>query len=487
MKKNQKLRRKEVENLLRKQKIRSVEQIEAYKLSVCHPASAGIDLGSKENYVALNPTIAAEMDLPIVHTFGTTTSQHEACRDLLLACGVKDVCMESTGIYWINLHYVLTQAGINVCLVNPKMFRMVPGRKTDVLDCQWLQTLHLYGLVRGSFIPDEQTRQLRTYMRLREKLIQDRGRYVQRMQKALVEMNLMLVNVVDDVTGKTGMAIIEAILAGERDPKMLASKRDGHCKHSQQEIEEAMKGIYKEDQLVALCINHAVWKDLQKQIDRLDVEIGKLLQAFSGAPQRDESPAQTEEQPDADKKQDDKKKRKTRPSKNDVKAGIDVEKELARICGVDLTSLTGFQANAILQVIAEVGTDMSKFPTRKDFTSYLGFAPHNKITGGHIISSRTDRKKSHAAQAFKKVIPAISKGKSSLSAFYHRIAGKSGTAIAITATCRKLAERFYDSITKGQQYIEYGEESYKQAIKERELKYLHKLAKKHHLELKIAV
>ena len=170
--------------------------------------------------------------------------------------------MESTGIYWINLHYVLRQAGINVCLVNPKMFRMVPGRKTDVLDCQWLQTLHLYGLVRGSFIPDEQTRQLRTYMRLREKLIQDRGRYVHRMQKAMVEMNLMLVNVVDDVTGKTGMAIIEAILAGERDPKVLASKRDGHCKHSRQEIEEAMKGIYKEDQLVALGINHTVWKDL---------------------------------------------------------------------------------------------------------------------------------------------------------------------------------------------------------------------------------
>lgn len=166
--------------MLRNQKIRSVEEIEAYKLSVCHPASAGIDLGSRENYVDLNPAIAAEMDLPIVHTFGTTTSQHEACRDLLLAYGVKDICMESTGIYWIKLHYVLTQAGINVCLVNPKMFRMVPGRKTDVLDCQWLQTLHLYGLVRGSFIPDEQTRQLRTYMRLREKLIQDQRRYVQR-------------------------------------------------------------------------------------------------------------------------------------------------------------------------------------------------------------------------------------------------------------------------------------------------------------------
>lgn len=488
MKKSQKARRKEVENLLKKQKIRSVEEIESYKLSVCHPNSAGIDLGSSENYVALNPSIAAEMDLPIVHTFGTTTTQHEACRDLLLSCGITDVCMESTGIYWINLHYVLTQAGISVCLVNPRMFRMVPGRKTDVLDCQWLQTLHLYGLVRGSFIPDEQTRQLRTFMRLREKLIQDRSRYVQRMQKAMVEMNLMLVNVVDDVTGKTGMAIIEAILAGERDPKVLAAKRDGHCKRSQDEIEEAMRGIYKEDQLVALSINHAVWNDLQKQIDRLDAEIGKLLQTFSDAPARDEQyhAAEVEAQAGTHEERETKKKRKPRPSKNDIRAGIDIERELVRICGVDLTSLTGFQANAILQVIAEVGTDMSKFPTRENFTSYLGFAPHNKITGGHIISSRTDRKKSHAAQAFRKVIPAISKGKSSLSAFYHRIAGKSGTAVAITATCRKLAERFYDAITEGQEYIEYGEENYKQAIKERELKYLNKLAKKHNMELRAA-
>ena len=496
MKKNQKARKKEVLNLLKKQKIRSIEQIDAYKLSVCHPHSAGVDLGSAENYVALNPEIAAELDLPIVHTFGTTTPQHEACRDLLLRCGIRDVCMESTGIYWINLHYILTQAGINVCLVNPKMFRMVPGRKTDVLDCQWLQTLHMYGLVRGSFIPEEHVRRLRTYMRLRGKLIEDRSRYVQRMQKAMVEMNLMLVNVIEDVTGKTGMAIIEAILAGERDPKRLASLRDGHCKHTEAELEEAMTGIYKEDQLVALRINHNIWRDLQAQIDGLDTEIGKLLQTFKDAPVRENTPegdgqqeGKTAEKPEGTwtEKKKEKKKRKARPSKNDIKAGIDLEKELLRICGADLTSLTGIQANAALQIIAEVGTDLSAFPTKEDFTSYLGFSPHNKITGGRVISAKTDRKKSQAAQAFKKVIPSIIKGKSSLSAFYHRINGNKGTAVAITATCRKLAERYYDVITKGEDYIEYGEELYKQYIKERELKYLKKLAKKHNLEIREAV
>ena len=490
MKKNQKARKKEVLNLLKKQKIRSIEQIDAYKLSPCHPHSAGIDLGSTENYVALNPEIAAEMDFPIVHTFGTTTPQHEACRDLLLRCGIRDVCMESTGIYWINLHYVLTQAGISVCLV------MVPGRKTDVLDCQWLQTLHFYGLVRGSFIPEEHVRQLRTFMRLREKLIQDRSRYVQRMQKAMVEMNLMLVNVLDDVTGKTGMAIIEAILAGERDPKKLASLRDGRCKHTEEDIEEAMTGIYKDDQLVALRINHNIWRGLQAQIDELDLEIGRLLQTFKDAPEREKAPkddvpqegqAAGNAEGTENGKEKEKKKRKTKASKNDIKAGIDLEKELLRICGADLTSLTGIQANATLQIVAEVGTDLSAFPTKEDFTSFLGFSPHNKITGGRLISAKTDRKKSYAAQAFKKVIPSIIKGKSSLSAFYHRINGKKGTAVAITATCRKLAERYYDVVTKGEDYIEYGEELYLQKIKERELKYLKKLAKKHNLEIKEAV
>lgn len=502
MKKNQKARKKEVLNLLRKQKIRSIEQLDAYKLSCCHPHSAGIDLGSSENYVALSPAIAAEMDLPIVHTFGTTTPQHESCRDLLLRCGVTDVCMESTGVYWINLHYILTEAGIRVCLVNPRMFRMVPGRKTDVLDCQWLQTLHYYGLVRGSFIPEEHVRQLRTYMRLRGKLIEDRSSYVLRMQKALVEMNLMLVNVIDDVTGKTGMAIIEAILGGERSPKALAAKRDGRCKHTRQEMEEAMTGIWKPDQLVALKTNHNLWLAVRKEIDSLDVEIGILLQTFEDAPKRGREDKQAEgrkpgdaaqaeeqnpnagQQPAGGQQPQTKKKKKTRPSKNDIKAGIDLEKELLRICGADLTSLTGIQANAALQIIAEVGTDLANFPTREHFTSFLGFSPHNKITGGRIISSRTDRKKSSAAQAFKKVIPSIMQGKSSLSAFYHRLAGKKGKAVAITATCRKLAERYYDVITKGEDYIEYGEEKYKQRQKEKELAFLHKLAKKHNMELK---
>lgn len=482
MKKSQKKRKEEVINLLQKQKIRSVEQIESYKLSICHPDAAGIDLGSSENYVALPPAVAAEMDLPIVHKFSTVTSGHEACRDLLLQCGIKDVCMESTGVYWINLHYILTQAGIHVCLVNPRMFRMVPGRKTDILDCQWLQTLHMYGLVRGSFIPGEQTRELRSYIRQRETLIQDRSRYVQRMQKALVEMNLMLVNVIDDITGLTGMSIITAILEGEHDPKVLAAYRDGRCKHSQEEIEESLKGIYKPDQLNLLQLNYDLYNFLNEKIAKLDKIICDLLLTFVPKETEDkQTPAGEGE------KKEEKKKRKPRPSKNDIKTDIDLQGTLAKICGVDLTAITGFQANGILQVISEVGTDMSLFASAKNFVAYLGFAPHNKITGGVIISSKTDRKKSHAAQAFKKLIPSISRGKSALSAFYHRLAARIGTAKAIVATCRKLATNFYNSLKFGSEYVEYGEAKYKKQQQDRELRLLQKLASKHNMELKPAV
>lgn len=487
MKKSQKNRREEVQKLLMKQKIRSVEQIESYKLGVCHENSAGIDLGSAENYVALNPAIAAEMDLPIVHKFSTVTSGHEACRDLLVSCGIKDVCMESTGIYWINLHYVLTQAGINVCLVNPKMFRMVPGRKTDILDCQWLQTLHMYGLCRGSFIPTEHIRQLRTYMRERENTIQDRSRYVQRMQKALVEMNLMLVNVVNDITGKTGLNIIRDIINGNRDPKELASWRDGRCKHSEKEIEEALTGIYKEDQLFLLKQNYDKFCFMNTQIDALDIKIGELLSTFPQADRADSKEIDDNKtNPNAEKKENDGKAcngKTKRASKNDLKTGIDLDTTLAKIAGVDLTSITGLQANAILQIVAEVGLDMNLFPTEKHFVSYLGFAPRNKITGGVLISSKTDRKKSHAAQAFKKVIPSISRGKTALACFYHRIASKHGTGKAIVATCRKLATIFYNTLKYGKEYVEQGERNYKEQQEKKEKERLKKLAAKYSMEL----
>ena len=468
-------KQKEVIKLLSKQKIRNVQDLESYKLSVCHPHSAGIDLGSRELYLALSPDIAAEMDIDIVHRFATHTAGLKSCRDLLLSCGVNTVSMESTSVYWTTIYAILQDAGIEVCLVNPKKFRMVPGRKTDILDCQWLQTLHLYGLLRGSFHPTSEIDSLRSYMRERENLIRERSRFVQRMQKALVKMNLLLHNVIDDITGKTGISIITAILHGEREPKKLAAYRDGHCKKTEEEIAESLTGYYKEDQLYLLESNYNSYLFFEKQIDSIDRQITKTLQRFPI------KKAQEEKRPDNGKKE------KAGRGKNSIRSNENLEDVLYHITGADLSALPGLRANAILQIISEVGTDMSKFPTANHFASYLGFVPHNKITGGNIISSRTDRIKSSAAQAFKKVIPSISQTETALGSFYRRLMPRIGKGQAIVATCRKLAILFYNTIAFGKQYTEYGEAQYKIKQEAWEMKKIKKLAKKYNLNISTAI
>jgi transposase len=470
MKKSQKNKSAEVLKLLSKQKIRNVKELDGYKLSICHPDSAGIDLGSRELYVALNPAIAAEMDLPIVHKFSTFTSGLYACRDLLVSCGVTTVSMESTSVYWVNICDVLEASDIKVCLVNPKKFRMVPGRKTDVLDCQWLQTLHLYGLLSGSFHPESQIRKLRSYMRQREKLLQDRTRYVQRMQKALILMNLMLVNVIDDITGKTGLDIIRAILQGERDPGRLAALRNSRVKKSEEEIAEALTGDYKEEQLFLLELNYNTYCFFGQQLEKIDSQITAHLKSF---PLKQEVTLPEIGKPE--------KKLTKSKGKNALQTKENLNELLFKIAGADLTSITGLQTNTVLQIIAEVGTDMSRFPSAKHFASYLGFVPHNKITGGVIISSRTDRIKSNAAQAFKKVIPSISQGKSALACFYHRIASKAGTGKAVVAVCRKLSMLYYNVLTYGKDYVDVGQSVYKKKLEEKEKMLLIKLAKKHNM------
>ena len=462
-------KRGKVIQLLARQKIRDVKDLESYKLSECHPASAGIDLGSEELYVALNPGIAAELDIPIVHRFATFTGDLLACKDLLVWCGVKHVAMESTSVYWTTIYFILEEAGIEVCLVNPKKFRMVPGRKTDIADCQWLQTLHLYGLLRGSFHPPQQIAMLRSYMRERDSIIKERSTFVQRMQKALIKMNLLLHNVIDDITGKTGIDIITAILDGERDPKRLASFRDPHCKKSEEEIAKALTGYYNEDQLYLLQLNYQSFCFFDKQLNDLDKQITKLLKSLPCKKEKKE-------------KRPDNGKTKSK-GKNDIRTAVNLEDTLYHILGTDLSSLPGIRANAILQILSEVGMDMSKFPSAHHFASYLGFVPHNKITGGHVISSRTDRIKSSAAQAFRKLVPSISQTKTALGAFYRRLAPRIGKAQAITATCRKLAILFYNTLAYGTAYMEQGELMYQQKQEEWEKRKLLNLAKKYNFSI----
>jgi transposase len=455
----------EVIKLLARQKIRDVKDLESYKLSECHPCSAGIDLGSRDMYVALNPQTVAELGISIVHRFETFTKDLLACRDLLVYCGVKTVAMESTSVYWTTIAFILEEAGIEVCLVNPKKFRMVPGRKTDIADCQWLQTLHLYGLLRGSFHPPQEIAMLRSYMRERDSIIKERSTFIQRMQKALVRMNLLLHNVIDDITGKTGIQIIKSILAGERDPKQLASLRDPHCKKTEEEITEALTGYYKEDQLYLLKINYQSFCFFDSLLCDLDRQITKLLKSFPCKKEK------KEKRPDNGKSKS--------KGKNDIRTKENAEDMLYHILGIDLSALPGVRANAILQIISEVGMDMSKFPSANHFASYLGFVPHNKITGGHVISSKTDRIKSSAAQAFRKLIPSISQTKTALGAFYRRLAPRIGKAQAIIATCRKLAVLIYNTLAYGNAYLEVGEVMYKQKQEEWERRKMLILAKKY--------
>ena len=469
MEKKSSNKRDEVIKLLERQKIRKVKDLESYKLSECHPHSAGIDLGSRGIYVALNPAIAAEMDKAIVHRFETFTKDLLACKDLLVYCGVKTVAMESTSVYWTTIYFILEEAGIEVCLVNPKKFRMVPGRKTDVSDCQWLQTLHLYGLLRGSFHPPHQVAMLRSYMRERDSIIKERSTFIQRMQKAMVKMNLLLHNVIDDITGKTGMAIITSILEGQRDPKVLASFRDPHCKKSEQEITEALTGYYKEDQLYLLKLNYQSFCFFDKQLCDLDRQITRLLKQFPCKKEK------KEKRPDNGKSKS--------KGKNDIRTKENPEDILYHILGTDLSALPGIRANAILQIISEVGTDMSKFPTANHFASYLGFVPRNKITGDHVISSRTDRIKSSAAQAFRKLIPSISQTQTALGAFYRRLAPRIGKAQAIIATCRKLAILFYNTLAFGMAFVEHGEQVYQQKQEDYERRKMLNLAKKYNFTL----
>lgn len=463
-------KRKEIEYLLKKQKIREITELDAYKLDICHPDSGGIDFGSRDLYLAIPPQRAAELDIEIVHRFDTFTSSLEKCRDLIIETGLTTISMESTSVYWMPLYDILIKAGIEVCLVNPKKFRMVPGRKTDVQDSQWLQTLHAYGLLRGSFHPDKKIDQLRTLMRHRDKMIKEKTRFIQRMQKAMTRMNLLLHNVIDDITGKTGMAILTAIFNGERDAKKLAQLRNSRIKASQEDIEKSLTGHYKDEQLFVFKQNFKFYNFTGQQIDSTDKEIEALLKEFPLKMEKDAACPKNH-------------KNRNVKSKNSLNMKSNLEDMLYRQLGTDLTSLPGMRGHTILQIIAEVGTDMTKFPDAKHFASYLGFVPRNKITGGRVISSRTDRIKSHASQAFKKIIPSISRSKTALGAFYRRLAPRIGKGAAITACCRKLSIMFYNALRYGSAYVEKGMEDYKKQQEKRKLKYLEKLAKQCNMEL----
>lgn len=425
------------------------------ELPVCHPNAAGIDVGSTFHVVA----VGADVDTDPVRTFKSFTQDLHALADWLKQAGVTTVAMESTGVYWIPVYEILEGRGLEVVLVNARFAKNVPGRKTDVNDAQWLQQLHSFGLLRSSFRPREAIVRLRTYLRQRERLLEQGAGHIQRMQKAMMLMNVQLQHVVTDVSGVTGLRIIREIVGGCTDPKELAELRDPRCQNSVDVIERALTGHYQRDQVFTLRQELALYDFCQQQVAECDAEIAAVLKELNTG--KDDSP-------------DDMPKRRGRAAKNEP--GFDARGELFKMLGRDLTQIHGIGTSTALTLIGECGDDMSKWPTTKHFTSWLGLAPGNKISGGKVLSSRTRRTSSRASTALRLAAVSIGRTQTALGAFYRRLGARVGKAKAVTATARKLAILFYNAMRHGQDYCDPGVSYYEERYRQRCIKSLERRA-----------
>ena len=361
--------------------------------------------------------------------------------------------MESTGVYWIPLFGVLEERGFQVMLVDPRRIKNVPGRKTDVRDCQWLQQLHTYGLLSGAFRPDGEVRRLRSYLRQRAMLVEYASHHVQHMQKALTQMNVKLHHVIRDITGKTGTDIMEAMVGGERDSRKLARLRDRRIKADEKTIAKSLQGHWREEHIFELAQALELYRFYQDKIAECDREIEAQLERFEDHSHGDPPAA----------------KSGRRRSKGNAPR-FDVWTHLYRMTGVDLTRIDGVDGFTALKVISEIGTDMTKWPSAKHFASWLGLSPNNRITGGKVISSKTKPSASRVAAALRLAANALHRSDSALGAFLRRKKAQLGAPKAITATAHKLARLIYTMLRDGEEYVDAGAEYYEKQYQDRALR-----------------
>lgn len=430
--------------------------IEAEICSI-HPNAAGIDIGAESHWVSVPP----ERDIEPVREFSCFTGELHAMATWLKQCGITTVAMESTGVYWIPVFQILETSGLEVYLVNARRVKMVPGRKSDVLDCQWLRQLHSYGLLSASFRPKDEICALRSYIRHRERLTQNASTHIQRMQKALTEMNLHLKRVLSDVTGVTGMAIIRAIVAGERDPKQLAALKDPRAKRSKTEIAAALVGDYRAEQLFILTQELQLYDTYRQQIQLCDQQIENAL---SDLDSDDRAEPLLPPRPKGRK-----------PSRH--APDFDLRAHLYRISGVDFTQIDGLESLTVQTILSEVGLDPTRFPTVKHFASWLGLSPGSRISGGKVLSAKTRKVINRAAKAFRMAAQSLTNSKTALGAFYRRLRSRIGPPKAITATAHKLARLFYRLWTTGDAYVDMGVDAYEQKYQQRTLKNLKRKAR----------
>jgi len=417
--------------------------------------AAGIDVGAERHFVA----VPEGRDEVSVREFGSFTADLEELADWLRKCGVTTVAMESTGVYWIALFELLERRGFEVKLVDARRVKNVPGRKSDVLDCQWLQQLHTYGLLAGAFRPSDEICVLRGYMRQREMLVQVAAMHIQHMQKALQQMNLLLHNVVTDITGVTGMKILKAIIAGERNAKVLASHRDRRCRNSATTIAKSLVGNYREEHLFALKQAVELYETYQGKIADCEAAIvGHLAN----------QPTRTDDEPPPTIK--------THKTRDCIRGAADVRSQLFKLTGVDLFAVSGFGADTLLTLASEVGFDMTAWKTEKHFSSWLSLSPGTCKSGGKVLQSKTKRSANRAAAAFRIAAATLARSKTALGAFYRRIRSRAGAPKAITATAHKLAVIYYSMLKHGTNYIEVGQAAYEHKYQQRRLKGMQKQA-----------
>ena len=431
-------------------------------LEVVHPDAAGIDIGNESHYVAVPPGRDAEP----VQEFGSWTSDLNRMAEWLKACGIKTVAMQSTGVYWITACDVLEEAGLKVFLVNARGTKNLPGRKSDVQECQWLMKLHTYGLLRNSFRPPDQIRAVRTIWRQRDRLVEDAGQSVQRMQKALTMMNVQLANAITDISGTTGMAIIRMIVNGERDPRKLAKLRDRRIRASEEEIAHSLQGHWREDVLFELRQILAGYDFQQEQIAECDEQLKKLMAEL---PTREEPRATPSlELPAEDERAEKRRRTKNkRRSKNQPKFDLGVE--LRRVAGVDLTTIDGISVMTAQTILAEVGPDLSMFPNESHFASWLGLAPNRDVSGGKVIRHYSKPMKNRVTAALRMAAQSLSHSDSYLGAKYRYRRSRMDGLVAVKATAHELARIVYRLLTKGQNWVDRGAEYYEAKRKQREM------------------
>ncbi len=445
-----------------KRKTKKMKQ-RAATFELINTNAAGIDIGAEFHYVAIPK--GHDPEGKDVRNFGTFTADLYALAHWLKDCQIETVAMESTSVYWIPLFELLDSEGIDVNLVNPRFIKNVPGRKTDVLDCQWIQQLHTYGLLRGSFRPEEQICILRGYLRQRTMLVSYGSHHIQHMQKALEQMNIKLNQVVRDITGVTGMGIIRAIINGECNPKKLTKLRNPRCKNDAKTIARALHGNYRMEHLFALKQALELYDTYHEKIVDCDRKIEQHLSSFED--QSNGLPLD--------------KTHKSNRGKN--KPSFDARSHLYRMTGIDLTVVDGLDTLSILKIISEIGLDMSLWPTEKHFGSWLGLSPGSKVSGGKVMSSKTKKCANRAAHALRLAAYSLQRSKSATGAFFRRKKAQKGPAKAITATAYKLARIIYNMLKNGTEYKDIGQDYYEQRYQKRLVENLKRRAKQFGYEL----